>query len=137
MKFQQQYTQCQQQKQKQNQTQKLALTQQLQQSIQILHYSTEELRAFIENETLENPLIELVESVEPTDSNLNEYAKTYTHETADYLTHSPGTSYSIIKTRIAPSHLNYSDTELRTLVLFLVEDIDLNGFLKLQVDTLG
>ena len=86
MKFQQQYTQSQQQKQKQNQTQKLALTQQLQQSIQILHYSTEELRAFIENETLENPLIELVESVEPTDSNLNEYAKTYTHETADYLT---------------------------------------------------
>ena len=59
MKFQQQYTQSQQQKQ--NQTQKLALTQQLQQSIQILHYSTEELRAFIENETLENPLIELVE----------------------------------------------------------------------------
>ena len=50
MKFQQQYTQSQQQKQKQNQTQKLALTQQLQQSIQILHYSTEELRAFIENE---------------------------------------------------------------------------------------
>ncbi|MGB4921512.1 MAG: RNA polymerase factor sigma-54, partial [Enterococcus aquimarinus] len=134
MKFQQQYTQSQQQKQKQNQTQKLALTQQLQQSIQILHYSTEELRAFIENETLENPLIELVESVEPTDSNLNEYAKTYTHETADYLTQIPDTSVSLFESLIEQIHLNYRDTYLRTLVLFLVEYIDLNGFLTITVE---
>ena len=53
MKFQQQLSHS----QKQNQTQKLAMTQQLQQSIQVLQFSSEELHAFIENEALENPLL--------------------------------------------------------------------------------
>ena len=44
MKFQQQYTQ----KQKQVQSQKLVLTQQLQQSIQVLQFSSDELNQFVE-----------------------------------------------------------------------------------------
>ncbi|MGK0552881.1 RNA polymerase factor sigma-54, partial [Enterococcus faecalis] len=45
--------------QQQQQVQKLAMTQQLQQSIQILQYNSEELHAFVEAKALENPFIEL------------------------------------------------------------------------------
>lgn len=45
--------------QQQKQVQKLAMTQQLQQSIQILQFNTEELAAFVEAKALENPLIDL------------------------------------------------------------------------------
>ena len=50
MKFQQGYSQ------KQQQTQKLAMTQELQQAIQILQFNTEELQDYVETVSLENPL---------------------------------------------------------------------------------
>ena len=53
MKFQQQFSQ------QQKQTQKLAMTQKLQQSIQVLQFSADELLSFIDNQALENPLIDL------------------------------------------------------------------------------
>ena len=53
MKFQQQFSQ------QQKQTQKLAMTQKLQQSIQVLQFSMEELTHFIESQSLENPLLEV------------------------------------------------------------------------------
>ena len=37
------------------------MTQQLQQSIQVLQYNSEELLAFVENQALENPLVEVIE----------------------------------------------------------------------------
>ena len=55
MKFEQNFSQ------KQQQTQKLAMTQQLQQSIQVLQYNSEELLAFVENQAMENPLVEVFE----------------------------------------------------------------------------
>lgn len=55
MKFEQNFSQ------KQQQTQKLAMTQQLQQSIQVLQYNSEELLAFVENQAMGNPLVEVVE----------------------------------------------------------------------------
>ena len=48
MKFEQKFSQ------KQQQTQKLAMTQQLQQSIQVLQYNSEELLAFVENQAMED-----------------------------------------------------------------------------------
>lgn len=55
MKFQQQLSQ------QQKQTQKLAMTQKLQQSIQVLQFSSDELLAFVDNQALENPLIDLTD----------------------------------------------------------------------------
>src|SRR5699024_6712915 len=54
MKFQQGYSQ------KQQQTQKLAMTQELQQAIQILQFNTEELQVYVETVSLENPLFDVV-----------------------------------------------------------------------------
>ena len=122
MKFQQQLSHS----QKQNQTQKLAMTQQLQQSIQVLQFSSEELHAFIENEALENPLLGVEEYDYPVSN----------HSTAsgpgmenDYFSQIPDSSLSLFESLIEQVHLNYRDTYLRKLVLFLVEYIDLNGFL--------
>ena len=60
MKFQQQFSQ------QQKQTQKLAMTQKLQQSIQVLQFSSDELLAFVDNQALENPLIDLTDHEYPT-----------------------------------------------------------------------
>ncbi|MHC5268172.1 RNA polymerase factor sigma-54 [Enterococcus sp. LJL98] len=129
MKFQQGFSQRQEQTQKQ--VQKFVLTQQLQQSIQILQYSTEELRIYIENEALENPLIELVEVH---DLAPNERTQNYQGEESDYLTQIPDTSQSLFESLIEQIHLNYRATYLRTLVLYLVEYIDLNGFLTISLE---
>lgn len=119
--------------QQQKQVQKLAMTQQLQQSIQILQYNSEELYAYIEAKSLENPLIDI-----QNDTAYSEYpttnSRTYTHEETNYLNQIPDNHLSLFECLIDQIHLNYRDTYLRTLVLFLVEYIDLNGYLMIDLD---
>ncbi|WP_430609911.1 RNA polymerase factor sigma-54 [Enterococcus sp. DIV0876] len=125
MKFQQQFSQ------QQKQTQKLAMTQKLQQSIQVLQFSADELIAFIDEQALENPLIELGEydtMILPTKSNQS------SDQMMDYLNQIPDQGTSLFEYLIDQVHLNYRDTFLRTIVLFLVESIDLNGFLTIDLD---
>ncbi|MEA4829361.1 MAG: RNA polymerase factor sigma-54, partial [Enterococcus thailandicus] len=125
MKFQQNFSQ------KQQQTQKLAMTQQLQQSIQILQYNSEELLAFVENQALENPLVEVVEPEWQPD-----YKKTsnnYDGEETSYLNQIPDTKGSLFESLIDQVHLNYRDTFLRKMILYLIEYIDLNGFLTIDL----
>lgn len=127
MKFQQQLSHNQQQ----SQTQKLAMTQQLQQSIQILQFSSEELHAFIENEALENPLLGVEEYDYPI---ANHSSKSGSGTETDYFSQIPDQSISLFESLIEQIHLNYRDTYLRSLVLFLVEYIDLNGFLTISLE---
>ena len=125
MKFQQQFTQ------QQKQTQKLSMTQKLQQSIQVLQFSTEELTDFIENESLENPLLEII---------LPNYTANYSKPRTssgtemNYLSQIPDSRISLFEHLLDQIHLNYRDTYLRTLVLYLVEHIDLNGFLTITLE---
>ena len=127
MKFQQQYTQ----KQKQVQSQKLVLTQQLQQSIQVLQFSSDELNQFVEDQTLENPLLELIDTDFVPQNSISSSAK---QEETDYLAQIPSRSHSLFEHLLEQIHLNYRDTYLRSLVLFLVEYIDVNGFLSISLD---
>lgn len=46
----------------------------------------------------------------------------------------PDTTISLFEHLIDQIHLNYRDTYLRTLVLYLVEYIDLNGYLTISLD---
>ncbi|WP_207695516.1 RNA polymerase sigma-54 factor [Enterococcus sp. DIV0212c] len=119
--------------QQQKQVQKLAMTQQLQQSIQILQYNSEELYSYIEAKSLENPLIDV-----QTDTNYSDFpntgSRTYTNEENNYLNQIPDNHMSLFEYLIDQIHLNYRDTYLRTLVLFLVEYIDLNGYLMIDLD---
>lgn len=119
--------------QQQKQVQKLAMTQQLQQSIQILQYNSEELFAYIEAKSLENPLIDV--QVETNYSDFSSSgSRTYTSEENNYLNQIPDNHTSLFEYLIDQIHLNYRDTYLRTLVLFLVEYIDLNGYLTIDLD---
>ncbi|OTN77331.1 RNA polymerase sigma-54 factor [Enterococcus sp. 8G7_MSG3316] len=125
MKFQQQFSQ------QQKQTQKLAMTQKLQQSIQVLQFSADELIAFIDDQALENPLIELGEydtPIIPTKSSQS------SDQMMDYLSQIPDQQTSLFEYLIEQVHLNYRDTFLRTIVLYLVESIDLNGFLTIDLN---
>ncbi|HFD1815717.1 TPA: RNA polymerase factor sigma-54 [Enterococcus hirae] len=125
MKFQQNFSQ------KQQQTQKLAMTQHLQQSIQVLQYNSEELLAFVENQALENPLIEVVEP--EWQSDYQKIRSANDNEETNYLNQIPDTSVSLFESLIEQIHLNYRQTFLRQLVLYLVEYIDLNGFLTIDL----
>lgn len=119
--------------QQQKQVQKLAMTQQLQQSIQILQYNSEELNAYIETKSLENPLIDLQANTSHSDFT-NSGSRTYTNEEHNYLNQIPDDQTSLFEFLIDQIHLNYRDTYLRTLVLFLVEFIDLNGYLTIDLE---
>ncbi|EOT44074.1 RNA polymerase factor sigma-54 [Enterococcus dispar] len=125
MKFQQSFSQ------KQKQSQKLAMTQSLQQSIQVLQFSIDELAEFVETQAMENPLIEVSEP---------NYALTYSKprsssgEELNYLSQIPDDRISLFEYLIDQVHLNYRDTFLRDITLFLIEYIDLNGFLTIDLD---
>lgn len=128
MKFQQQLSQ------NQKQVQKLAMTQQLQQSIQILQYNTEDLLMYIEAKSLENPLLDI--EIAPPHSDYSTSLTSYTSNRAEennYLNQIPDRQTSLFECLIDQIHLNYRDTHLRRLVLYLVEFIDLNGYLKLDL----
>lgn len=127
MKFEQHVSQ----NQKQVQSQKLVLTQQLQQSLQVLHFSIEELNQFIQAKSLENPLIELKEANYSTNYSKPKNAN---GQEMDSLIQIPDRKVSLFEHLIQQIHLNYRDTYLRTLVLFLVEYIDLNGYLKITLE---
>ena len=121
--------------QQQKQVQKLAMTQQLQQSIQILQFNTEELAAFVEAKALENPLIDLqVDTQYTTDFPITSRSYTNQDEENNYMNQIPDYHLSLFESLIDQIHLNYRDTYLRTLVLFLVEYIDVNGYLKISLE---
>lgn len=109
---------------KQNQLQKLAMTQQMQQSIRILKASTEELTSMVKDRALDNPFIKVQEHVR---SNLN---------TIDFsdLASNPGPSLD--EYLLEQVHLTMRDTPIRTLVVYFIENLDDNGYLNLDLDQL-
>ncbi len=122
MKFQQGYSQAQQQ------TQKLAMTQKLQQAIQMLQFNTEELRDYVETVSLENPLIEVVAPKIRSDLAMMGNRS----EKSDFIGQIPDQHESLFEYLINQIHLNYRDTFLRKIMLVLVEYVDINGYLKVD-----
>lgn len=127
MKFEQQLSQ------QQKQTQKLALTQQLQQSLQVLHYSSEELFDFINQQTLDNPLIELNDRYFSGLSHRGHTASTYEVNFGQL----QDNRQSLFDFLVGQVHLNYRDTALRNRILRLIEYIDPNGWLVTPLDQIA
>lgn len=122
-------------KQTQQQTQKLAMTQELQQSIQMLQYNTEDLLSFLENKSLENPLLEV--KIETDEMILPKKISTSNHsddQKTEWMEQVPDESISLFEHLINQVHLNYRETYLRKLVLYLIEFIDLNGYLTTPLE---
>lgn len=107
------------------------MTQQLQQSLQVLQFNSEQLIDFLENKALENPLIEVVEPSYTTNYGRGTQSS---DKNASLISQIPNTGISLFEYLINQIHLNYRDTYLRQLVLFLVEYIDLNGYLTISLE---
>ena len=122
MKFQQGYSQ------KQQQTQKLAMTQELQQAIQILQFNTEELQDYVETVSLENPLFEVIAPKIQSDL-MQMHSGTVKEESFIQIADHP---VSLFEHLINQIHLNYRDTFIREIMLVLVEYVDVNGYLKVD-----
>ncbi|WP_278852214.1 RNA polymerase factor sigma-54 [Ligilactobacillus aviarius] len=107
---------------KQKQLQKLAMTQQMQQSIKILKSTNEELTKLIKQRELENPFIEVHDS-HPQNS-----------ETVDFTNLISNRQPSLDDYLLDQVHLTMRNTPIRTLVIYFIENLDDNGYLKLDVD---
>ncbi|MGX6977904.1 RNA polymerase factor sigma-54 [Vagococcus elongatus] len=122
--------------QQQKQVQKLAMTQELQQSIQILQFNTDELVSYLKDKTLENPLLDI--KVTGAQADVTHYSrkpkKTSDDEESNFFAQIPDTQISLFEYLIDQIHLNYRDTYLRQLIIFLVEFIDVNGYLSIDLE---
>ncbi|MGY3777311.1 RNA polymerase factor sigma-54 [Isobaculum melis] len=135
MNFEQRFTQ------QQKQVQKLAMTQQLQQSIQMLQFNVEELTSFLEQRALENPLIEV--SVDRDDTaDLDLYRSKPSSISRDddqennYMNQVPDNKISLFEYLLEQVHM-MRETYLRELMLFLLEYIDKNGYLNITLEEAG
>ncbi|MBP1044404.1 RNA polymerase factor sigma-54 [Vagococcus sp. BWB3-3] len=121
--------------QQQKQVQKMAMTQQLQQSIQMLQYSTDDLLTFLESKALENPLIDVKIESDYADLPIRHTSKkNYEGPETSYLNQIPDRGMSLFESLLAQIHLNYRDTYLRQLIIFFTEYVDVNGYLTITLE---
>ncbi|MGY3766639.1 RNA polymerase factor sigma-54 [Vagococcus vulneris] len=120
--------------QQQKQSQKLMMSQQMQQSIKMLQLNTPDLLSFLENKALENPLIEVTAQTD--DYSESNAATSYNGENKhqEWMNQLPNETGSLFEHVINQIHLNYRDTYLRQLTLYLVEYIDSNGYLTITME---
>lgn len=117
--------------QKQTQTQSMRLSQEMKQAIEVLQFDKEQLQDFLRNKALENPLLEISE---PSFGSLGGVSS---HERKDgidpfvQVSDGAGSFYDQIIRQI---HMNYRDTFLRTMILFLANYLDENGFLAVTLE---
>jgi len=118
-------------RQQQRQTQKLAMTQRLQQSIQMLQFNVEELRDFLTQKALENPLIDVDTNWNSNHTSLSAAKNVSAH--ADFIERVSTTNqHSLFEYLLDQIHLTMRDTKLRKIVLHLIEYVDVNGYLKVD-----
>jgi len=118
-------------RQQQRQTQKLAMTQRLQQSIQMLQFNVEELRDFLTQKALENPLIDIDTNWNSNHASLSAAKNVSAH--ADFIDRVSTTNkHSLFEYLLDQIHLTMRDTKLRKIVLHLIEYVDINGYLKID-----
>lgn len=129
MNFEQHYTQ------QQKQVQKLAMTQQLQQSIQMLNMNQEDLVLFLKQKALGNPLIE-IKVKQPTADNSfkNSYSSSNAYASYNPIDHLSGGQMSLFSYVIEQIHLTMRDTYLRELVLWLANHLDKNGYMTISLE---
>lgn len=117
------------QSQQQKQIQRLAMTQTLQQSIQMLQYNVEELQNFLKQKELDNPLITVEMAAERPTSRISgnsEAHEAFMNQIAS------DQSQSLFDYLLDQVHLTMRDTPLRQLVLFLLDYVDDNGYLRIS-----
>lgn len=120
----------------QTQSQKLAMTQQLQQSIQILNYNTEDLNTFVTEMTLENPFMEVQSGFQ---DQVVARAKKASQDgdLQQFINQLPDEQESLYHFLFEQIHLSYRDTPIRQLMFELVNLLDSNGYLTVPLEALA
>lgn len=123
-------------KQAQTQKQKLAMTQQLQQSIQILNYNTDDLNQFVAEMALENPFMEVQSDFQ---DQVVARAKKASQEgdLQQFINQLPDREESLYQSLYEQIHLSYRDTPIRQLMFQLVNLLDSNGYLTVSLEALA
>ncbi|UPO90137.1 RNA polymerase factor sigma-54 [Niallia sp. Man26] len=119
----------------QKQSQKLIMTQSLQQSIEILRFSNEELNEFLQEKSLENPFLDVnivsdFVNVPVRSSNQN---ASHSKEPID-IYHIKDKNISLRDYLISQINLEFDDTFLRKIILYLTENLDANGYLDINLE---
>lgn len=132
MNFEQSYSQ------QQKQVQKMYMTQQLQQSIQMLQFNQDDLMNFLSQKALGNPLIEVTVSQDSSFESMPLSAsKTHSFDSDDkqnMINQIPDTHTSLFELVNEQIHLTMRNTYLRELVLWLTEYLDTNGYITITIE---
>lgn len=112
--------------QTQKQVQRLAMNQQMQQSLKVLRYGIEDLHSFLNQKQLDNPFIQIKEnglfktSTDDQQFVLDNLADHHQQTLKDYL--------------LSQVKLTMRRTYIRGWVIFLIDQLDQNGYLKADLD---
>jgi RNA polymerase sigma-54 factor len=125
------------QSQKQKQTMKLAMTQQLSQSIAMLQFTTADLTTFLEDKALENPLIEVIYGHDiATDYSYTKKKKNFDTEN-DWLEQVADTRETLaehLKNQVALMKLSSHE---KIILLYLIESLNEAGYLATDIETIA
>lgn len=120
--------------QKQSQQQHLVMTQQLQQSIQILNYNSDDLRQFIEERALENPFLDI--EVNEDIPQMTVRSQMTASDVQQYINQLPDRYDSLYRALEEQIKLNYRHTPIRQAMFLLLDYIDENGYLRADLHDL-
>ncbi|GAA0318064.1 RNA polymerase factor sigma-54 [Bacillus carboniphilus] len=115
----------------QKQSVKLSMTQELQQAIALLQYSSQELISFLEEKTLDNPLIQLTPPSYTTTRKSNRVKKDSNSNWIEQLGHKEESlSEHLLKQLVL---LNVSQST-KQKIHYLIDSLDDNGYLTIQYE---
>ena len=118
--------------QRQKQIQKLAMTQQMQQSIRILKYGSEDLHNFLSNVELENPFMIVNASHSYVTGGLDHQNE---HDIAEFAVEKKAQSlYDYLMDQVK---LTMRKTPIRDMVVYFISQLDQNGYLKADLEKLS
>lgn len=118
--------------QQQKQIQKLAMTQQMQQSIRILKYGSEDLHNFLSNVELENPFMIVNASHSYVTGGLDHQNE---HDIAEFAVKKKAQSlYDYLMDQVK---LTMRKTPIRDMVVYFISQLDQNGYLKADLEKLS
>lgn len=118
--------------QQQKQIQKLAMTQQMQQSIRILKYGSEDLHNFLSNVELENPFMIVNASHSYVTGGLDHQNE---HDIAEFALEKKAQSlYDYLMDQVK---LTMRKTPIRDMVVYFISQLDQNGYLKADLEKLS
>ena len=125
----------------QQQTLKMAMTQELTQSIALLQYSTQELSNFLESKMLENPLISVDESqsvlYQPKINQSKRERSKKNFDTNNWIEQASEDYLTLEVYLISQVNLQrLSEKEEKGLIL-LIRNLDENGYLRVQIEDLA